>query len=498
MRRHSLSLAFLVVVLGGCGGGGSASGGSSDPGGNTPGPGTGGENTFGPIQTRGFSNSEPVIQKTPYVTTFGMAGTFSSVRYSDLTPTLADTQIVAGANWKIVTWDYGFTSSKNILNAQDYPLNLAYTPDGSRLYYEDEYDGCFRVDANGLSAPVALAAGISHAPRPAADGVNLYSISADRTKIQKSNLAGNTRTDTMTAPSGTTFIDLAAFKGRYGDFLSLTSNNKLYWNGLYPGTTLTDFSEVTHLTATADGETIAVLGKKSDILTIGVLYDAYNGVRSFPAPAETKEIALSPDGQYLLTSSSGVLSHLRIVRVSDGAIVADRTEPDLVAPYIGPVAWSPFVANRSLVGDGGAFGTTCAALIASQASNRIGSLVLADAKTRTTAKVYKDPDQDNSYGDLTYFIEADRLTKLTATATNAWRSTTVGLTATTNGAVVIIDGDDGSTSSVFTYTVARSGSRPKVRREGSNLVIEGDLEGGVDANGKVYGPSHRVAVPLGK
>ena len=151
-------------------------------------------------------------------------------------------------------------------------------------------------------------------------------------------------------------------------------------------------------------------------------------------------------------------------------------------------SWGPFWTRKLLIGSGGLMGTNASGFLFSQRDERLRSVLIFDAVTRTSARVKAQTGLGDGLPNVIFNISGDSLNKiafLNFTDTLPKVITVVGagqpdLTAT--DAIVTFGVTKGIISSVLPYTSNRSG-KPSITTEGGTRVIRGRFFGAWDASG---------------
>ncbi|MEZ0325740.1 MAG: hypothetical protein ACAH95_07525, partial [Fimbriimonas sp.] len=146
------------------------------------------------------------------------------------------------------------------------------------------------------------------------------------------------------------------------------------------------------------------------------------------------------------------------------------------------LAVTPFVTDRTVVGAGTPFGNACAGIIVGQQDDKVSSVVLFDAETRSTATMVAEPSgQDPSA--FVYRVEANQFTRFMFSVDNTLRCVNILPIGTFNGAFVSISAKTGFVNVVLPYNEVRGG-KPQMVLEGDRYVFKGQFGAAFDATGK--------------
>jgi hypothetical protein len=481
-----------LATIAGCGGGG-----GGQPGGGQAGGGDSG--SFGGMSTRGFTNQEPVIANTNYVSSVGLAGSFSLVQYrpTDLTKDPLVTFVRHTAIYEAGE-DFSNPFPQSVPNNL-LPVKAIWSPNADRIYFK-AYNTTLAQYCLYWTKPFAastsnlLQANIADFDVDPSGNFLYYVNGSTPRDVWRCNSSGSADVNLTNGALDITGVSVGDAKtlllhvGNNIIIWDLTSNSQ--FGGLFSG------EQVLQVLAFHDGLKYAYIAASSTKLYLADIASGYVGFGkqlSLP-PGETSfgNIAASQDGKTLYDfGNNGFALDLDTMNWTE----VYRTANNTFAPT--SVDFSLSQKLTTIAGSGGVSNPlgTSGIIFSSVAGSHFGSIVSIDATTRSTGVMTTQTPTnfDSPYSVFVY--ECDKISKL-GYSTYAPQVFTETITSpgTVNGAVISIDGVTGKVASVVTYTVSR-GPKPKVTANGSGVKVEGELDGVYDAMGRqVSGPSHSMTL----
>ena len=495
--------AFLAV---GCGGG--AGGGSSTP--------PTSDFAFGELSGRAAVSNPPVSTNSNVVIATAFTGTFSSLKIRELNPSLSETRIVAsddmfGPSLGIVNFAADGSDAQKVTvpgtNLNDFSPSIAAN---GKIVFERDFGGgtaieMVNLDGSGLTQMVASginpsidAAGDKFAYSVSNTSLNVMNVATKAiTPIPIANSGGGATLETyQISPDGSQIFLVEAFAG----------NQILYAvpsDGSNSGRPVNDLSNnlVLGEAVSPDGTEVAVLQQASPatVTRIGTGGGALSTAVNLPSIV-ADGLAYSADGKRLVvsTSNGGSAGLYSVALESSSFTRITPTTSNAEFP-----SWMPFLKDRTLIaGGGGLLGTrACGVILGQTIIGATTSVVAFDVTTPSSVVMTAQPINSLSATNLVFSVDADNITKLAYANTVNWRGIRAigsGTPVTSaNGALVSINGADGSVVSVLPFTGTRAaGSRPTVTDNGSLRTFSGSFLAVYDKDGKNLAPSGASVVTL--
>ena len=446
---------------------------------------------------RGFATSAPVSLSTATIQATAIAGNFSQI-------TLHDDNANAAGKLPIYysVYSQGIFSAnpdgtqQKLIAAGAALSNLEIAFNGTRLCY---------LDGNASTAySVPLTGG---APSTLISNVSSFTVSPNGKRI--AYVRYNNGFKIYVANTDLTGEVYIATAGNHFPRVAFLSDTKIYYDNytaIYranvdgTGITLT-YDQVgtrSSLKCSPDGRYISWLRLNSNsryVCNVAAIRTdgGMTNLVEYDQARDLKSVTFSPDGQSILTSSAnGVYQAPVAFPASASFLFGGTSVPTILGATHG---YNP--TNRQLVGNAGPFGTRASAIIytlSDVGAANVSSFLAFDATTPSSLVV--NPG-DNIPGSryVNFDVECDKLTALGYSLDRSW-STANLITgpSNVNGALVTLDGKDGSVASVVTYQVSRS-SHPVITHVGDHQVIKGDFVSTYDRHGVDHGPQSRVELP---
>ena len=479
-----LPVAFVGVVVGGCGGGG---GGASS---QLP------LNDVGPFSTRGNVTGTPLTVSSYTVQATAVTGTFSDVNLHDGNPNAVEKTPLYYAVSGIGIFSANPDGSNERLLVPGTATSLTLSYDRSKLFYLDNYV-LYSVSVKGGT------------PTQVQVGVNAYSLSPTNKTMaySKRHVDGN-------------FYIFVSNFDKTGE-IRLGWNPSAYLNLTYAnestlvvggygwlkkmnlsGTVYSDISPSTsfaNLRASNDGKYLAWVDSAngSEYVKLGN-FSAQNWFWATPISLGSLAytVAFSADNRYLLATTIDAVWRIPLANPSAPTKVFSKLGQSTSFATFSDLISGRNPTDRTLVGTSGAFGRQLSTFIytlKTSYQNGVGAFVGINALTPASTVVTAN-DNDLGQPFLNYTVEADQFTSISFTTDANW-TVTSGLKpgSTPNGAIVTLDANSGAVASVVTYSVSR-GNRPTIVRSGGRQTIVGDLMSTFDRSGHDGGPQSQVEI----
>ena len=504
LRHVSGFIALSALLAAGCGG----SAGGSNAGAPV------GDFAFGELSGRAAVSNPPISSSSEYIIGTAFTGTFSSLKIRELNPSISETRIVAtsvqfGPGAAIYSFAIDGSDPQKITPnvANVFDLHPTASANG-KVLFERTIGGVtslnlINMDGSGLTQLVASGV-FSCAMDAAGDRVAYNTGPASVTVV---NLNNNAQT-VIPMPGGTTGIGALALSpegsilytltndaGSYG-LVSMLSNGTggVIMSTPIPGTPNSmaispDGSEIA-LTFTGAPAQVDRVGMASGAVVTFPLFSSQVAGISYSADGKQFVVSTGPDGQNdgLYLTPLDFSSFTRITSLT--AVTAFPS-------------WSPFIRDRTLIsGGGGLLGTrACGVILGERSQGGTTSVVAFDVTTPSSVVMTAQSLSNLSNTSLVFSIDADNITKLAYANTTSWKGiraigpSTPVLSA--NGALVSLDGIDGSVISVLPFNGTRAaGSRPTVTDNGSIRTFSGSFLAVYDKSGKNLAPHGASIVKL--
>jgi len=446
MRARNLTL-LAVLLISGCGGGGS----------DLP-PAGGSTVTAGNLQLTG--TLDPVSFTSGIgANVYALTGSITKATMTDPNPTLDETEIFTSMTSNIgdelVAMSPSGSNQRVVatgVNANFLAVSTTYV-----YYLQSATSTLYRVPYGGGTATTLKTGVLSFALSP--DGSKLLYITAV-SELRYCNADG-TGDNLITSPGPRIVMGfLSSTKGLIFDgsgnlySAALSPGGSIVGIGSYAGLSVAGTQANAHKVAWYDGASL-----HSSIFTpTGSMSDLTTPIAS----TFLRSIGYAPDGSAFALARSGTIDLLELwyPDLTPGSVLGRDY-------FYHSVAWGPFMASRQFL-PSGTFATAGAAILFSETSSRVPSVVIADATTRTTMAATR-VSVDGAV-NITYRLDCDQLTKLFySKGANYALNQVVNSISGLKGAFVSFDATTGLLSSVVTFT-----KRPTVSHRSGSLVIEGD------------------------
>ncbi|MEZ0325928.1 MAG: TolB family protein, partial [Fimbriimonas sp.] len=461
-RNFILSLAAVGLV--GCGGGGGSEGGSAPPDGPPM-----QDYVVGNLTVSGPRTPEPILSTGSRSTVVGMAGELNQVKVRYTSGSLNNAMLVWSTDGTSMLSMDGDGLRKTSMMSGTRFTAADFNSSGTRLYFIDNGSLKYRNTVNG-----AITTLVSAGAFPFSD----VAVSPNGAKLAYVRMTASGQMLFTSDNTGASPVSLGVPAGR----VEWLSDDRIIYlanggalraiNADGSSDALLDGAGSTYhdIAVSWDGKAFAAAVNNGSFECIQIRNVEGNGLGTaevFLAGGIFTAVQWAPDSQSVVALDD----HGRLVSVT-----GDYAYRYLSLPITPPteniaLAVTPFVNERNMVGAGAPFGNACAGIIVGQQDDKLTSVVLFDAETRSTATMVAEPSgQDPSA--FVYRVEANQFTRFMYSVDNTLRCVNILPTGTFNGAFVSISAKTGFVNAVLPYNEVRGG-KPQMVLEGDRYVFKG-------------------------